>query len=68
MINRKTFEPNLLKLTKNHRKTFVFTTLDLLKLKKLMIMKISNSVNPLYLLANYANHEKNANFKQCIKC
>ena len=40
MINIKNFDPNLLKIDKNHTKTLVFTTLDILQLKKLMIMKI----------------------------
>ena len=41
-------------MTKNHTKTFVFTILDILQLKKLMIVKIF-SVNPLYLLIDHAN-------------
>ena len=40
MINIKKFDSNLLKIDKNHIKTLVFTTLDILQLKKLMIMKI----------------------------
>ena len=40
MINIKKFDSNLLKIYKNHIKTLVFTTLDILQLKKLMIMKI----------------------------
>ena len=40
MINIKNFDPILLKLTENHIKTSVFTTLDILQLKKLMIVKI----------------------------
>ena len=40
MINIKSFVRNLLKWTKNHTKTLVFTTLDILQFKKLMIMKI----------------------------
>ena len=40
MINIKKFDSNLLKLKKNHIKTLVFTTLDILQEKKLMIMKI----------------------------
>ena len=40
MINIKKFDSNLLKSIKNHIKTLVFTTLDILQLKKLMIMKI----------------------------
>ena len=39
VINIKKFDSNLLKI-KNHIKTLVFTTLDILQLKKLMIMKI----------------------------
>ena len=38
-INIKDFESNLLKLTESHTKTLVFTTLDILQLKKLMIVK-----------------------------
>ena len=40
MINHKDFESNLLKLTINYIKTLVFTALDILQLKKLMIMKV----------------------------
>ena len=39
-INIKSFDSILLKLIENHIKTLVFTTLDTLQLKKLMIMKI----------------------------
>ena len=34
MINLKHFQPNLLKITENLTKTLVFTTLDILQLKK----------------------------------
>ena len=34
MINLKNFQPNLLKITENLTKTLVFTTLDILQLKK----------------------------------
>ena len=40
MIDIKKFDSDLLKIDKNHIKTLVFTTLDILQLKKLMIMKI----------------------------
>ena len=40
MINIKKFDSNLLKSIKNHIKTLKFTTLDILQLKKFMIMKI----------------------------
>ena len=40
MINLKHFEPNLLKIENKSYKTLVFTTSDILQLKKLMIMKI----------------------------
>ena len=41
MINIKDFDQNLLKIDKkNHIKILVFTTLDTLQLKKLMIMEI----------------------------
>ena len=40
MVDIKKFDSNLLKIDKNHIKTLVFTTLDILQLKKLMIMKI----------------------------
>ena len=36
----KQIESKLLKLTKNHTKTLVFTILDILQLKNLMIVKI----------------------------
>ena len=40
MVNIKKFDSNLLKSIKKRIKTLVFTTLDILQLKKLMIMKI----------------------------
>ena len=40
IINLKNFESKLLKIDKKSYKTLVFTTLDILQLKKLMIMKI----------------------------
>ena len=40
MINFKNFVPNFLKINKNHTKTLVFTTMDILQLKKLMVMKL----------------------------
>ena len=41
MVGIKKFESNLLKIDKkNHIKTLVFRTLDILQFKKLMIMKI----------------------------
>ena len=40
IIDLKNFDAMLLKLIKNHTKTLVFTTLDILQLKKLMIVKI----------------------------
>ena len=42
IINFKNFKSKLLKIEKkkNRTKTLVFTTLDMLRLKKLMIMKI----------------------------
>ena len=39
MINIKNFDPILLKI-ENHIKTSVFTILDILQLKKLMIVKL----------------------------
>ena len=43
-------------MTGNHTKTLVFTTFDILQLKKLMIMKIFiYSVNPLYLTISHAS-------------
>ena len=39
IIDIKNFESKLLKLTKNHTKTLVFTILDILQLKNLMIVK-----------------------------
>ena len=53
MINLKRFGPNLLKLTENLTKTLVFTTSDILQLKKLMI--IIYSADPLYFQVNQAN-------------
>ena len=38
-IDLETFKSNLLRIDKNHIKTLVFTTLDILQLKKLMIVK-----------------------------
>ena len=40
IIDLKKFDSSLLKIDKNHIKTLVFTTLDILQLKKLMIVKI----------------------------
>ena len=40
MINMEKLDSNLLKLIKNHKKTLVFIALDILQLKKLMIVKI----------------------------
>ena len=40
MINIKKIDSNLFKIDKNHIKALVFTRLDILQLKKLMIMKI----------------------------
>ena len=41
MINIKNFDPILLKIDKkNQMKTSVFTTLDILQIKKLMIVKL----------------------------
>ena len=40
MINIKNFDPILLKLDRKYIKTSVFTTLDILQLKILMIVKL----------------------------
>ena len=40
MINLKHFEPNVLKIDKTHCKGLIFTKLDTLQLKTLMIMKV----------------------------
>ena len=40
MINLQDFESNLLKIDKKHYKGLIFTTLDTLQLKKLIIVKI----------------------------
>ena len=40
MTDLKDFEPNLLKIDKNVTKGLIFTTMDTLQLKKLMIMKV----------------------------
>ena len=42
-------------MTENHTKALVFTTLNILQLKKLMIVKIFTVWNPLYLIVNHAN-------------
>ena len=42
-------------MIKNHTKTLVFTTLDILQLKKIDDCENIYSVNPLYLLVNHAN-------------
>ena len=49
MIDIRNFDVRLLKIDKNDIKTLVFTILDILKLKKMMIK------NPLHLLINHAN-------------
>ena len=40
IIHFKNLDARLLKIDKNHTKTSVFTTLDILRLEKLMIVKI----------------------------
>ena len=55
MINIKNFDPNLLKIDKNHTKTLVFTTLDILQLKKNDDYENIYNVNPLYLVVKDAN-------------
>ena len=56
IINLKNFESILLKIDKkNHTKTLIFTTLDILQLKRLMIVKIFTVLKPLYLLINDAS-------------
>ena len=40
MINIENFEPNLLKIDRKSYKILVFTTSDILQLKKLMIVKL----------------------------
>ena len=40
MINIKNFDPILLKINKNHIKSLLFATLDILQLKKLMLVKL----------------------------
>ena len=40
IIDLENFKSNLLKIEKNHTKTLVFTILDILQLKKLVIVKI----------------------------
>ena len=42
-------------MTKNHTKILVFTTLDILQLKKFNDCGNIYSVNPLYLIVNHAN-------------
>ena len=51
-------------MIKNHTKTLVFTTLDILQLKKIDDCENIYSVNPLYMLVNHASgyiEEKNEN-------
>ena len=52
-------------MTKNHKKkTLLFTTLDILQLKKIDDYESIYSVNPLYLRVNHAKgyiEEKNGN-------
>ena len=51
-------------MTENHTKTLVFTTLDILQLKKIDDCENIYSVNPLYLLVNHTSEyieEKNEN-------
>ena len=40
MVNIKNFNPDLLKIDKNHLKALVFIILDILQLKRLMIVKL----------------------------
>ena len=40
IIDIKNFDVRLLKINKNHTKTLVFTTLDILQLKKLIIVEV----------------------------
>ena len=55
MINIKKFDSNLLKIYKNHIKTLVFTTLDILQLKKIDDYENIYSINPLNLIIDYAS-------------
>ena len=56
MINIKNVDARLLKIDKkNHTKILVFTTLDILQLKKNGDCKNIYSVNPFYLLVDHAN-------------
>ena len=51
-------------MTKNHIKTLIFTTLDILQLKKIDDCENIYSVNPLYFIIAHANgyiEEKNGN-------
>ena len=54
IIDIKTLMEGCWKSIKNHTKTLVFTILDILQLKKLMIVNIF-SVNPLSLIIAHAN-------------
>ena len=63
-INIKNFDVILLKIDKNHTKTLVFTTLDILQIKKTDDCKNIHSVNPLYLFIDHASgyiEEKSGN-------
>ena len=55
IINVKNFDAELLRLTKNHTKTLVFTKLGILERKKIDKCNNIHSVNPLHLLIDHAN-------------
>ena len=55
IIDIKNFDPILLTIDKKSYKDMVYTILDILQLKKLMIAQNIDIANPLYLLINRAN-------------
>ena len=64
MINLKNFESNLLKIDKKHYKGIDIYYIGYITIKKIGDCENIHSVNPLYLLVNYASgyiEEKNGN-------
>ena len=64
MMNLKGFEPNLLKIDKNHYKGINTYYIGYITIKKIDDCESIYSVNPLHLQVNYANgyfEEKNGN-------
>ena len=55
MINRKTFEPNLLKIDKKSYKNIGIYNIGYITIKKIDGYESIYSANPLYLQVNHAN-------------